>query len=304
MKRDNVNYLLVGTFVLAMGAVLLYSLYRITGHTAKGELYHTHFTNVAGIKNGTVVTFEGFEVGNVVQVEPVARDNRTAYRVTLNFRKPLKLPKDSRAMIATPGLLAAPLVEIKEGRSNESIAPGGEIAGVTGGNLMESVASLAADLGQLTETGVKPLLAQVNKRVETIGGSLEQTLPAAMGDLKSTLARLNSAAGRVEALFSAENQQHWNGVLKNANATSADLMKLSRQLHDVRAEVEGLVKDTRTVVGSSGQELQLSLRRADSLLYQLESAGRNLNEFSRSIRENPAALIQNKPPVDAAGETR
>lgn len=304
MKRDNVNYLLVGSFVLAMGVLLLYALYRITGHTAQGELYHTHFTNVAGIKTGTVVTYEGFEVGNVAQVEPVMRDNRTAYRVTLNFRKPLKLPKDSRAMIATPGLLAAPLVEIKEGRSNETITPGGEIPGVNGGNLMESVANLASDLGQLTETSVKPLLAQVNKRVETLGGNLEQTLPAAMNDLKSTLARLNSAAGRVEALFGAENQQHWNGVLKNADATSADLMKLSRQLHDVRAEVEGLVKDARTVVGSSGQELQLSLRRADSLLYQLELAGRNLNEFSRSIRENPAALIQNKPPVDAAGETR
>ena len=38
MKRDNVNYLLVGSFVLLMAGVLLYALYRITGHSAKGDL--------------------------------------------------------------------------------------------------------------------------------------------------------------------------------------------------------------------------------------------------------------------------
>ena len=304
MKRDNVNYLLVGSFVILMGVALLYALYRITGHSAKGVLYHTHFPNVAGIKTGTVVTFEGFEVGNVTLVEPVTRDSRTWYRITLNIIKPLKLPKDSRAMIATPGLLAAPLVEIKEGKSSEMIANGGEIPGAPSANLMESVANLANDLGQLTETTVKPLLAQVSKRVDTIGSSLDQNLPAAMSDMRTAMARLNSTAGRVETLFSAENQKHWNGLLKNANEASVDVLKLSRELYSVRTEVEGLVKDSRDLVNGSGKDLQLSLRRADAVLYQLEAAGRNLNEFSRNIRENPSALIQSKPPVDAAGEAQ
>lgn len=297
MKRDNVNYLLVGTFVLAMGVVLLYALYRVTGHSAKGDTYTTHFPNVAGIKSGSIVTFEGFEVGNVTLVEPVSRESRTWYRVTLNIRNPLKLPKDSRAMIATPGLLAAPLVEIKEGKSSEIIASGGEIPGAAGVNLMESVANLANDLGQLTETSIKPLLAQISKRVETVGDSLDQNLPATLTSLKNTSAR-------VETLFSAENQKNWSALLKNANEASTDMLKLSRELHGVRAEVEGLIKDSREMVNGNGKELQLTLRRADAVLFQLESAGRNLNEFSRSIRENPSALIQSKPPTDAAGETQ
>ena len=39
MKRDNVNYLLVGSFVLLMAAVLLYAHYRITGSSGKGDVY-------------------------------------------------------------------------------------------------------------------------------------------------------------------------------------------------------------------------------------------------------------------------
>lgn len=300
MKRDNVNYLLVGSFVLLMGIVLLYALYRITGHSAKGETYLTHFSNVAGIKPGSVVTFEGFEVGNVDAIEPVRKDERNLYRVTLNIRKPLRLPRDSHAQIAAPGLLAAPLVEIKEGRSTEFIASGGEIPGQAGSNVMESVASLANKLEQLTDTRLDPLLAQAN----TISASLAENLPATLDDMRGTMARLNTTAGQVETLFSPENQKHWSGMLKNGFETSDRLLKLSGELHKVSDETRGLVADSRSLINDSGRDLQLSLRRADAMLYQLESTGRNLNEFSRTIRNNPAAVIQNRPPVDVSGEAQ
>ena len=192
MKRDNINYLAVGSFVLAMGAVLLYGLYRVTGQSGKGDEYLTHFANVAGIKVGSVVTFEGYEVGNVVAIEPVAHEGRTRYRVALNLRKPVRIPADSRALIAAPGLLSAPLVEIKEGASQEVVAVGGEIRGVAGANLMDSVATLAAQLSEIAETGVKPMLAQISKRVDSLGSSMERNLPPAMDDLRATMARIIS----------------------------------------------------------------------------------------------------------------
>lgn len=293
MKRDNVNYLLVGSFVLLMAAVLFYALYRITGHSAKGDIYYTHFANVAGIKAGTVVTYEGYEVGNVAQIKPVARDARTAYRVTLNLREPVRIPVDSQAMIATPGLLSAPLVEIKEGSARDLLAAGGDIAGSSGLNLMESVSALAADLGKLTETSIKPLLAQLN-----------QNVTPTLVDLRSTVERINRAAGRIDALFSADNVQHWNRVLHNADGASANALKLSADLAAVRSEVEELVKDSRGIVASSGKDLKDALRCVDATLYPLEAAGRNLNEFSRTIRENPAALIQSRSPSDSAGATQ
>ena len=293
MKRDNVNYLLVGGFVLLMAGVMFYALYRITGHSAKGDIYFTHFSNVSGIKEGTVVTYEGFEVGNVSQVEPVVRENRTAYRITLNLRKPVRIPVDSRALIATPGLLSAPLVEIKEGSGSDILAAGGDIPGSSSANLMESVATLATELDQISETSIRPMLAQIN-----------QNVGPAMADMRSTIERINRTAGRIDTLFSDKNVQHWSQLLQNADGASANALKLLSDLSTVRAEVEALVKDTRGIVSNSGTSIKDSLRRIDATLYQLESAGRNINEFSRTIRENPAALIQSRPPTDAAGATQ
>ncbi|MCP5268061.1 MAG: MCE family protein [Zoogloeaceae bacterium] len=299
MKRDNINYLAVGSFVLLMAAVLLYGLYRITGQSGKGELYLTHFSNVAGIKAGSVVTFEGYEVGNVIAIAPETHDNRTRYKVSLNLTKPVRIPADSHALIAAPGLLSAPLVEIKEGQSRELLAAGGEIRGITSGNLMESMAALAGQLREITETGVKPLLAQIGKRVETLGDSMEKNLPPAMEDMRATMARINSTAKRVDTLFSDENQKRWQHMLGNAGEASASALKLSRELHEVAVEANGLIKDSRNIVSSSGKDLESSLRRADAVLYQLESTGRHLNEFSRQVRENPSSLINSRPPVEA-----
>lgn len=290
MKRDNVNYLLVGSFVLLMAGVLFYALYRITGHSAKGDIYFTHFPNVAGIKEGAVVTYEGFEVGNVAQIEPLLRENRTAYRITLNLRKPVRIPADSRAVISTPGLLSAPLVEIKEGLGRDFLAAGADIPGGNSVSLMETVAALATDLGKITETSIKPMLALIN-----------QNVTPAMADMRSTVERINRTAGRVDSLFSEANVKHWSHLLQNADGASANALKLTADLAAVRAEVEGLLKDSRGVVSGSGKDLQDALRRVDATLYQLEAAGRNLNEFSRTIRENPAALIQSRPPTDVAG---
>ena len=290
MKRDNVNYLLVGSFVLLMAAVLLYALYRITGHSAKGDTYFTHFPNVAGIKEGTVVTYEGFEVGSVAEVEPVVRDNRTQFRITLNLRKPLKIPADSLAVIATPGMLSAPLVEIKEGKGRDILAAGGDIPGGSNPNLMDSVAALASELGKITESSLKPMLAQIS-----------QNVTPAMADMRSTLERINRTAGRVDTLFNEDNVRHWSQLLRNADGASANVLKLSSDIAIVRAEIEGLVRDSRQIVSGGGKDMKDALRRVDATLHQLESAGRNLNEFSRTIRENPAALISSRPPVDAAG---
>jgi phospholipid/cholesterol/gamma-HCH transport system substrate-binding protein len=290
MKRDNVNYLLVGSFVLLMAGVLFYALYRITGHSAKGDIYFTHFSNVAGIKNGAVVTYEGFEVGNVEHIEPVVRESRTWYRITLNLRKPVKIPADSHTVITTPGMLSAPLVEIKEGNGRDILVVGADIPGGGSASLMDTVAALATDLGKITETSIKPMLATLNQSVTPV-----------MADMRTTVERINRAAGRVDTIFSDDNVKHWSRLLQNADGTSANALKLSSDLASIRNEVELLVKDSRTIVSGSGKDLKESLRRVDATLYQLESAGRNLNEFSRTIRENPAVLLNSRPPTDAEG---
>ena len=48
MKRDNINYLLVGSFVLSMGVALVVLLFAVTGRSGPTDTYYVVYDNVAG----------------------------------------------------------------------------------------------------------------------------------------------------------------------------------------------------------------------------------------------------------------
>ncbi len=49
MKQDTVNYLAVGSFVLAGLGVLLYAMYHLIGGAGAYDLYYTRYGNIAGL---------------------------------------------------------------------------------------------------------------------------------------------------------------------------------------------------------------------------------------------------------------
>src|SRR3990172_5829245 len=107
MRRDRVNYFVIGVFVLAAGAALLLLLYRLTGTTGPTDRYHAYYDNVAGIKYGTVTYYKGFQVGQVESVSPEHREHRTRYRVEFSVTRGWKIPSGSVAAIVLPGPLAS-----------------------------------------------------------------------------------------------------------------------------------------------------------------------------------------------------
>jgi phospholipid/cholesterol/gamma-HCH transport system substrate-binding protein len=96
-------------------------------------------------------------------------------------------------------------------------------------------------------------------------------------------------------------------MLTNADQTAANLAKLTADLEGTRVALDALLADSRGVVTGSRQDIRASLaelrqtvQRVNGMLYQLEGASRNMNEFSRQIRSNPGALIQGRPASDQA----
>lgn len=310
MRRDNINYFAVGLFVLLMLGLLLYALARISGENQKSDVYYTHFRSVSGIKPGAPVAYQGFELGHVDAIEPTQRDGKTYYRLALKLKQGWKVPSDSFAVISASGLLSGMLVEIREGRSTRLLAPGGEIAATESANLFEALAGLTEQLSQLTRNDAQPLLANLNRRIDRIGGSLEQGVPESMSQLQAVLKKLNNTATLLEATLGGENRAHVAAMLKNADLSSANILRLSADFEHTRGQLDRLLADSHGVVThnrpdieASVGELRDSLQRVNTILHHLERASLNTNELTRELRQNPALIIQSKPPVEP-GEDR
>jgi phospholipid/cholesterol/gamma-HCH transport system substrate-binding protein len=98
-------------------------------------------------------------------------------------------------------------------------------------------------------------------------------------------------------------------LLKNAEATAANAQQLSAQLLETRKQVDklvteadGMLSENRPDVQQAVRDLRTSLQavsgRIDSIMLQVDSTTRNMQEFSREIRANPGRLLTGAPPQD------
>lgn len=307
MKKDNVNYLLVGSFVLVMFAALLVLLYRITGRQADTETYYVTYGNISGVQVGTAVTDGGYQIGQVQAVLPVRSGGRIRYKLALAVRSGWRLPADSVARIVSPGLLSAHIIDVREGNSAHSLQPGGEIASQEPVNIMTVLGSMAYELKDLSDNSIKPLLHNLDRQVGRIGSDLGKRIPQLTAHADALLVRLNRSADNLNALIGKKNRTHLNHVLANAETVSANLAQLSRQFDSVRRELDRLLASSNRMVAANQADIRGSIvalrtsldtvsRNITGIVQNLDATSRNMSEFSRQLRNNPGLLLRSTPP--------
>ncbi len=71
MRHQGLNYAVVGAFVIAMLVAGLGAVVALTGGTTARDRYVVVFDNIADVKFGTQVRYEGYPVGQVEAIEPI-----------------------------------------------------------------------------------------------------------------------------------------------------------------------------------------------------------------------------------------
>jgi len=303
MKHDNVNYLVVGSFVLTILVGLIVTLAWIAETSGPSDDYTTTYKNVAGLKYGAAVTFEGFQVGQVVDI---SYDNSTGspqYLVDFTVSKKIQVPDDSIAKVLSSGLLGQVSIDIKAGKSKQSFKlRDGEdriyISGEQGGNLFAAVADAASQISNLTATQVTPLINKINASVSKLTEQADTSIPGILNELYEFSRKVNKSADALQEILNDKNRNRIAAFLDDMDAT---LEKLSRVL-DTSSE---LIIDNKDNIEQSIVDLRNSLQvvseHIDAITFNMESTSRNMSEFSRLIRENPGLLLGGKAQKDKTG---
>ena len=271
MRDERINYVLVGAFVVAMIVALVISLALLTGRTGPTDDYYTRFDDVTGLKYGSNVLYMGFPVGQVSAIEPVVEDGQVKFDLTLALDREFatwQVPADSVAQVRAEGLLAAIAIDIRAGRSEEALAPGGRIIGRARRDVLAAVSETANTVRDLTVGSVRPLLENLNRYVSSFGdvletragplidnlstlsGELAGRAPEVIDDFLATTRELRAVSGRLERILSEENAGKIDGVVENMLTASQSLAGLTghareqvTRLLDARVvtQVHGLV---------------------------------------------------------------
>jgi len=309
MKRDNINYLAVGSFVLVGLVLLLGVLYKLTGRVGDSEPYHAYYSNITGLVDGSRVTYEGYQVGFVAGVKPEQTPEGTRYRVDMRIKHGWQIPTDSIARIYAAGLLAETVINIEEGKRRDYLQANAEIPGQVGVDIFAALGSVASDIGGLTQGTIKPLLENLNRQVTGLGGELGARVPRILTDVETMVNKLDKSADGLSKMLDAGSAQRVGNIIGDVEATAHNFHALSASLQGTQAQLDTLLQDVQGMVGGNQQDLRaavIGLRNAldtmsrdvDGILYDLQGASRNMNEFSRELRGNPGLLLNGRPAKD------
>jgi phospholipid/cholesterol/gamma-HCH transport system substrate-binding protein len=309
MKRDQLNYFVVGSLVLCLGAIFIAILFKLTGRRGAMDPYSVVYANVNGLKYGTGVFYQGFQVGQVEAIVPEREGNRTRYRLTLGVAKDWPIPKDSVARIESSGLISAVFINIEEGHAPEVLQPGEEIHGRDRVDIMSVLGSVASDLHDLSENGLKPVLVNFNKRLDEVGKQIEGL------DIKGFMGKLDHSAVQLQTVLRDENVQHVDHMLDQLDGASVKVNRLATELEDTRSRANGVINEAHELISknrdgvnasvllvkSSAANLEKTIHTVaeniDDIVYHVNDSSRNLHEFTRQIRENPGVLIHGTQPA-------
>ena len=317
MRRDSINYMVVGTFVLVIFVLLLGMLYKITGRSGPTDSYFVTYSNVEGIKYGTPVLYEGYQIGQVDNLEPVREAAGTNFRLELAVTKGWQIPDDSVAKVVKSGLLSAVAIDIKEGKSTQALAVQSELKGEGATDIFAAVNDVAADIRALTRESLRPLLDNLNEKVNVLTADVRGLVDDSMrplldNDAKELLHKLNKSADNLSKVLNEENRENLGRIISNLGEASGELNGLMQRVETSRAALDKLLGDLDNVVGDNDEDvraivkdLQKSLyvvsQHIDAVAHNMEGSSRNINEFTRQIRENPALLIRGSPQEDQGG---
>lgn len=324
MQDSRINYVVVGGFVFAMLIAFIVVVSTLAGRTGATDDYYTVYDNVGGLKFGTLVMYEGYQIGQVESIEPIIEGTEAIkFRVNLSVREGWRIPDDSIARASVSGLLAAMTVDIDEGESKTFLKPGALIQGQSATNFFAALSEIGSQFGELSADSIKPLLGNINAYIKNLDKVTMERVPPILADLNKISSQMAADVPEITAglrrtttliekdVLKPENRQHIDTVLANLDQTSSDLASLSNDLDETRAllvtsmqSIADLVEDNKGNVDESVRSLRYTLdtisRYVDDISHNTETTTRNLAEFARAIRENPGLLVSGSPQDDSA----
>ncbi len=302
MYNQRINYVIVGLFVIAMLVAGAVSLALLTGRTGTVERYQIVLDNVADVKFGTQVRYEGYPIGQVERILPTAETGAMRFRLDLSVRQGWLIPADSVARIGSSTFLSAKTIDITGGVGTALLQPGATIPSGPPADMFATMATAAERVSALSDDKIQPLLDTLASLAQTVEGAT----PLIADQLVAFTQRLNDVLEPLQEILAEENVQSVRRTLGKVEETAVNLANVSGDLRGTLAALDALTGHIDRLVVTNGARVDQSLkdvqytlrtisRSVGSVVHNLDGSARNMNEFSRLIRQNPGLLLNGQP---------
>jgi len=309
------NYILVGTFVAILGAVVTVGVLWLgkTDYRGVFDRYEAYMReSVAGLSENSTVKYRGVDVGRVKDIA-LSPENPEEVRLTLDIAHGTPIKTDTIAVLETQGLTGLATINLTGG--SRSAPPLQALEGQeypvikTGPSLFFRMDEAISRL--LSEKGLSQLLADLDLAAKGAAEALDEenraTLKQTIKDLSDVVQSVADHKHQIEdslegAALSADNLVKVTASLnEQVPVLLARINKSVAALGTMTEELAQTSKAVRAVVNESKPELQQfsrqTLPETALLVSELRQLANALTRVARDLEREPNSLVFGKTPA-------
>ena len=298
----------VGLFVLSATVLLVLTILLMIGVEVSRprDRYRIRFDeSVSGLEAGSAVRYRGVMVGTVNKIL-IPKDDITKVEVQISVEKDMPIKTDTRAMLSRVGITGLQFIELMAGTEEAPRLPPGSLIPAqlsvfgsltgTAQGAAEKLDLLLANLLYITDREkVDKLIGDVTIIMQSVKESTGQAQEVLAAATRASN-RADTLAGNLNGLL-VRNEEHLDSLLVNLDATTAALNRTFAEIERTQlvanagatsAAVRDVAEDFREILG-------IHRRTIAETLVNLRETSANLNEFSRTVRNQPSLLLRSSP---------
>lgn len=274
--------------IIAVVAMLMGGVYVLSAR-GNNRTVIGYFASAVGLYPGDQVRILGVPVGSIDTIEPRPSD----VKITMSVAKDVKIPKDAKAVIISPNLVAARFIQLTPAYTGGAVLPdGGSIdlnrtgVPVEWDEVKESLTQLAGQLGPTTGSMQGPLGRAINQAADTLDGKGES--------FHNALRELSQVAGRL-----GDSRSDIFGTVKNLQVLVDALSASNEQI----VQFAGNVASVSQVLADSSRHLDTTLGTLNQALSDIRGflhennstitdTVNNLNDFAQTLSDQSDNLEQ------------
>ena len=277
--------LLLFTVLLIVGSAL-YLLYARGVFEPKQSLILTA-DNSEGVSIGMDMTFSGFPIGKVDQIE-LAQDGTVRIHVAVP-RKDAHWLRTSSVFTLVKGLVGGTTIKAYSGILDDPELPGGAVRAVLLGDATAELPQLMSNARQLLEN-----LNMMTSAGSALGGTLEQ--------LHTLSTKLNGPGGALGVVLGGDDEARKISItLDRANQLLARLDGMAKNADKQVFGAQGVMPEVRATVQQLNavlSDVRGSLKKVDAVLVEAQAVGANAKDATHNLGDLRADVEASLRKVD------